>query len=87
MLQDAKDTLIRWNNSTSERNKLQHSYLVITIIVVLIAGIVSLINGKLGHKLTYIALAAISIFIINALVWNLLSSIIIAKIPKRIKRK
>ncbi len=87
MLQDAKDTLIRWNNSTSERNKLQHSYLVITIIVILISGIISLINGHLGHQLTYIALASISIFIINALVWNLLSSIIIAKIPKRIKRK
>jgi len=87
VFQDTKDTLIKWSNSTTERHKLQHSYLAITIVVILIAGIVSLINAKLGHKLTYIALAAFSIFIINALVWNLLSSIVIAKIPKRIRHK
>lgn len=87
MFQDSKDVLIRWSNSTTERHKLQHSYLVITILMVLIAGIVSLVNARLGHKLTYIALTAISIFIINALVWNLLNSIILSKIPKRIKHK
>jgi len=82
MFNDLKESLYRWGSSTSERTKLQHSYLFITVVVVLIAGIVSLINANLGHKLTFIALAAIVIYLINAVVWNLLNSILIAKLPK-----
>jgi len=86
MLNDLKESLYRWGSSTNERTKLQHSYLFITIIVVLLAGIVSLINANLGHKLTFIALAAIVIYIINAVIWNLLNSILITKLPKSRKK-
>jgi len=87
MLQDFKEGFKRWGNTTTERQKLQHTYLVITLLVILVAGIVSLINAHAGHDLTYIALASIGIFVINALIWNLLNSIVISKLPQRAKKK
>lgn len=87
MLQDFKDAIVRWGNSTTERQKLQHAYLALTVAAILVAGIVSLINANQGHRITYIALAAISVFIINAFVWNLLNSILLSKLPTRPKRK
>jgi len=82
-VQDIKEALIKWNSSTSERQKLQHAYLAITIVIILIAGIVSLVNSNVGHKLTLIALVTIVIFIINGIVWSLLTSIIGSRLPKK----
>lgn len=87
MLQDFKDGFVRWGNTTSERQKLQHTYIVLTIAAILVAGIVSLINDQQGHNLMYLALAFIGVFLINAFIWNLLNSILLSRLPKRTKRK
>lgn len=87
MLQDVRESLGRWNTSTTERQKLQHTYLVLVVTTIVIAGIVSLISAKQGHQLARIALLAIGTFITNAIVWNLLNSAVLSKIPSRPKKK
>jgi hypothetical protein len=83
MVRDLMDIVIRWNNNTSERQKLQHTYLVVTVAVILIAGVVSLVRADLGHDIMIIALIALGAFLANALVWNLLSSVVLAKLTAR----
>ncbi|MEO7364182.1 MAG: hypothetical protein ABIV43_01595 [Candidatus Saccharimonadales bacterium] len=86
MFKEIEASVIRWNASTNERQKLQHSYLALTIALILIAGVVSLLSANFGHNLTYLAGAAVVAFAINALVWNLLNSALLTKLPVRPKR-
>jgi hypothetical protein len=79
--------LVNWNSSTSERQKLQHSYLVITVVVILLAGIVSLLNFKLGHRMVFVALVAIGAYLTNAIIWNLMQSAVVSKLPSKPRRK
>ena len=87
MLEVIKDTLKRWNVTKSERQKLQHGYLALTIVFVLIAGIVSLFNATLGHDIVLVAVIAIAAFFTNAVVWNLLQSALLDKLATKPKRK
>lgn len=65
MFEVLKDSLNNWNAQKSERQKLQHAYLVLTVIIVLIAGIVSLFDGNLGHNIVLLALLAIAKFLLT----------------------
>ncbi len=87
MFQDFKESLARWNNTTTERQKLQHTYLIIIVATIVIAGMVSLVSAKQGHQLARVALIAIGTFITNAVVWNLLNSAVLSKLPSRPKKK
>lgn len=87
MLENIKSVLISWNASSSERQKLQHVYLVIAVIIVFGSGIVSLINANAGHELVKIALYAVIIFLANAVTWNLLQSSLLSKISKKSSKK
>ena len=87
MIESIKSFLNDWNISKSEREKLQHFYLLIAVIVVLVSGIVSLLNSKLGHKIALVALFAILVFLANAFVWNLLQSSVVSKLAGKPKRK
>jgi cell division protein FtsW (lipid II flippase) len=87
MFEGLKSFLINWNSKTSERQKLQHCYLVLAFIIVLLAGIVSLFNADDGHDVVLVALFAVSAFVANGLVWNLLQSSVISKLGRKPKRK
>ncbi|MGI9027301.1 MAG: hypothetical protein ACR2FM_00425 [Candidatus Saccharimonadales bacterium] len=87
MFENIKSVLTSWNASSSERQKLQHVYLVIAVIIVFGSGIVSLINANAGHELVKIALYAVIVFLANAVVWNLLQSSFLSKIPKKSSSK
>ena len=76
MNQSAKKHLRNWVNDTDDRAKLQHAYLAITVAVVLISGILSLFDAPLGRTIVGIAVGTLIIFIVNAIVWALLHSII-----------
>lgn len=82
-----KDSISNWNISRSERQKLQDVYLVLTVIIILIAGIVSLLDGELGHNIVQLAVVAMGTFFVNAIVWNLLQSSLLHKLPSKPKRK
>jgi hypothetical protein len=87
MFQDFINAFIRWGNTTTERQKLQHTYLVLALILILIAGLVGLVSNKWGHNLAYLALASIVAFVANGVIWNLLNSAVISRLPARTKRK
>ncbi len=81
------DSLESWNANKSERQKLQHTYLVLIVIVVLIAGVVSLVNGDLGQTIVRLALIALLTYSVNAIVWNLLQSSVLDKLSDKPKSK
>lgn len=87
MFEVLKDSLNSWNIQKSERQKLQHAYLALAVVIVLIAGIISLFDGNLGHNIVLVALLAIVTFFINSVVWNLLQSSLLDKLPTKPKRK
>ncbi len=87
MFESIRNSLITWNAKTGERQKLQHAYLVLVIIIVFIAGIVSLTNADKGHSVVIMALIIAGIFLANALAWNLLQSAILSRLPKQSRRK
>jgi len=80
------NAILEWNRTTDERQKLQHTYLTITITVVLIAGIVSLVDAQSGQDLLIVSVGAGAIFLINAVLWSLLDSVIISRLSNRRKR-
>lgn len=87
MFELIKDSLNSWNKTKSERQKLQHVYIVLAGMVTVIAGLVSLINTDAGHTILLIAGIALLTFGVNALVWNLLQSSLLDKLSSKQKRK
>lgn len=77
----------KWKAAKNERQKLQHAYLVLAVGIVLFAGVASLFNATLGHNTVKLALIAGGAFLVNAIVWNLLQSSIIDKLPTKSKRR
>lgn len=82
-MQSLQDTLQAWNKRTSERVKLQHTYLCITVIMTILSGLVALLNADLGHKLIIIPGIAIGAFLANALVWALTKTYVIALVERK----
>lgn len=81
------DYLYHWNKTTSERVKLQHASLVLGFGGLIIAGLVGLINYRLGQTFVGIALGIFLVFIANAIIWALLQSFIISRIPRSPRKK
>lgn len=86
MNQSFKKHFNAWINDTDERAKLQHAYLAIAVVVVLISGILSLLDAPLGRNMVGIAVGALFIFIVNAVVWALLYSFT-ARLEKKPAKK
>lgn len=82
-----KTRLAEWNAKYSERQKLQHVYLVIGVVGILVAGLITLLFPDLGHDIVLVALAALGAFLLNAVVWNLLKAGLLSTLPTRPRRK
>ena len=76
-----------WNAKYGERQKLQHTYLAMIVILTVIAGLISLLSAKLGHNLMFVVLAAVIAFITNGVIWNLLNSGLLLKLSASVRRK
>ena len=89
MFQELIASLTRWNLVKTERQKLQHIYLVLTVAIVIIAGITTFFDAGLGHKVVLVALVTLGTFAVNAVVWNLLQSALLEKLstkPKTVRK-
>lgn len=75
--------LQQWSKMTNERAKLQHAYVVGGVALLVIAGLVGLVNYNLGQTLMTIALAAIALFLINAVAWALLTAFVLLPLEQR----
>lgn len=81
------NALLEWNRSADDRQKLQHVYLVLIVLSVVVAGIVSLIDNETGQDMLLITVATGAIFLVNAVVWSLLESTLVARLSGRRKRQ
>lgn len=80
MLKSFSKFIEEWNLRTNERTKLQHSYVVLAVASILVAGLVGLVNYDMGQRLVAIALICGGVFLANALVWALLSGLVLVRL-------
>lgn len=80
MFESIKETLAAWNAKTSERAKLQHAYIVIAALLLVIAGIVGLLNRDLGQNILAAAIVSAAMFLANAIAWSLLQSALLVRL-------
>lgn len=81
------NALLEWNRNATEREKLQHVLILVTLLAVLIAGVISLIEPQSGQDFLIIPFASGLIFLVNAIVWNLLDSVILARLSGKRKKQ
>lgn len=75
--------LAEWNTRYSERVKLQHAYIVFSIIGIIVAGLVGLLNYDASRMILRVCFIGLGIFLVNAISWALLYSLVINKLPVR----
>jgi cell division protein FtsW (lipid II flippase) len=79
--------LREWNKETNERAKLQRAYIALVAIIIIIAGLITLVNADLGHLIVTVAgLLALACFT-NAVLWALLKSFVIDRITAKRSNK
>lgn len=86
MFKTIAESLKNWNKQHDSRTKLQHAYVATAVIMLVLAGLTSLINYSLGQNILTVALASIALFVINAIAWALLQSFVIAKVAKSTRK-
>lgn len=81
MTEQLSKALVQWKTKTTERQKLQSTYMAIAIISLIVAGLVGLIDNELGIDIAYVTVFSAAAFLLNAVIWHL----IIENITDRIK--
>jgi hypothetical protein len=88
VVQTVREMLSDWNAAYSERAKLQHAYLVVSVAGIVVAGLVGLLNYDASRAILRICFAGLGIFLVNAIAWALLFGLVLNKFPsKRSNRK
>ncbi len=89
MIQTFKDLLIQWNDKYGERAKLQHAYIALSLAGIMVAGLVGLLDYNASRAILRLCFAGLGIFLVNAIGWALLFSLVVNKLPsnKRGTRK
>ena len=87
MLQATRKAIQDWSDTTNDRVKLQHVYLVIAAGLIILAGLLSLLNPQLGHVLVQYSIAALGIFVLNGVIWAVLFSMFYPRTPQPAPRK
>ncbi len=73
-------TLREWNETRTERVKLQHAYVAFAIGLIVLAGLVGLVDYDLGQQMTAIALLIMAVFFVNLIAWTLLQGIVLMRL-------
>lgn len=88
MFHAIKDMMIEWNSTYNERAKLQHAYIIVSLLGIIIAGLVGLLNYDASRTILRLCFAGLGIVVANAVAWALVSGMILNRFPaKRISRK
>jgi branched-subunit amino acid ABC-type transport system permease component len=83
MFEPIQDMLLRWKANSSERAKLQHTYAILALGLILLAGIIGLMNYAVGQQILAAAILAAGVFLINAVVWSILQSAVLLRLGSR----
>lgn len=87
MFDSFRSSLVSWNAATTDRQKLQQTYLVATAVTVLTAGIFALINYDLGHDILRVAGVLAGVYLINTVAWSLVQTGILTRITTPVTSK
>lgn len=85
MFDSIKESLQKWHGRYDSRAKLQHTYIVTAIGLVLIAGVIGLVNRNMGQNILVAAIISAGAFLTNAVVWSLLQSAVLSRLAARRK--
>lgn len=80
MFESLQAFIKNWATTTTDRQKLQHTYLFLIVLVTFVAGVVTLLDAEKGHKVMYAVIVMTIAFLANALTWNLLNSAVLGKL-------
>jgi hypothetical protein len=83
VIEAVKDMLTQWNATYNERSKLQHAYVVLILLGVVLAGLVGLLDYDASRTILRACFAGIGILVANAIIWALLSSMVLSRFPAR----
>lgn len=83
MFESLKESLYAWNAGNGERVKLQHTYIIAAISLLMVAGIIGLINHELGQNVLVAAIVSAALFFMNAVVWSVLQTAILSRFSSR----
>lgn len=83
MISVIKDLLIDWNLKHSERAKLQHAYIALSLAGFVVAGLVGLLNYDASRAILRLSFLGLAIFAVNAVLWALLFGFVLTKLPAR----
>lgn len=86
MYQSLISSLSSWNQETTDRQKLQHTYVGVAVLLLVTAGVIGLLNQPLGQQILAVAIAAAAIFLINAVAWALVQSFVLFRLNERAPR-
>jgi hypothetical protein len=81
VLQTIKDMLAEWNATHTERTKMQHAYLAVSLAGIVLAGLVGLLDYDASRTILRVCFAGLGVFAANAVVWALLFSLVCNKLP------
>ncbi|MEO5950191.1 MAG: hypothetical protein ABIQ04_01960 [Candidatus Saccharimonadales bacterium] len=76
-------SLVRWNETTDSRVKLQHTYAVAAIVLVIVAGVFGLVNYRIGQYLLTAAIVSATMFLFNGIAWALLQSVVVERLKSK----
>ncbi len=82
-MQAIKEILVNWNQTRGEREKLQHAYIAVTLLGLVAAGLVGLLNDNLSSLILEVCKTAAGVFLINVIVWALLYSLVVTRLPRK----
>ena len=76
MFKTLQEELIRWFKTADDRVKLQHSMLVLVVVLFVVSGLVGLLNTRIADLILQLAYVFIGAFVVNALTWALLHAFV-----------
>jgi cell division protein FtsW (lipid II flippase) len=86
MIEQFQELLERWNATKTDRQKLQTIFLTAGLLVILAAGMMTFLNPSLGYAMLTFGLGLLAVFLINAVAWHLLSSMLLSQLKTRTRR-
>ena len=70
------------NAEKNQRRKLQHTYIVLAILLTFVAGVVALADPSLSRCIVTIAGGVLVVFLINGVSWAVLEAFVAPRLPK-----
>lgn len=75
--------LAKWNKNTDSLAKMQGAYGVLAVVMLLVAGLVSLFQPNLGQSLLFFVVLLGLTFIANGVMWALVRTFVIPRVEKK----